>query len=66
MDSKRILDLIALVLLIIGALNWGLVGVADMNFVEKFIGVGMVSKAIYAVVGLAGIYALTWLVKKPE
>jgi len=46
-------------LVIIGALNWGLVGVADYNLVDHIFGVGsVVSRIIYTVVGLSGISLL--------
>ena len=45
---------------IIGALNWGLVGVADFNLVDYLFGAGTVaSRVIYSVVGLSGIALLT-------
>ncbi len=52
------LDKLALVLLIIGGLNWGLVGLWDMNLVMKVFGSGTLTAVIYDLVGLAGLYAL--------
>lgn len=47
---------IALVLTIIGALNWGLVGLFDYNLVDALFGVGsFTSMLIYILVGIAGI-----------
>ena len=41
---------------IIGALNWGLVGLANINLVEEVFGVGTgLTRAIYALVGLSGL-----------
>lgn len=54
----KYLDIIAAVLVVIGALNWGLVGVADFNLVEALFGGTMVDRIIYGVVGLAGIYQI--------
>lgn len=46
----------ALVLTIIGALNWGLIGLFDFNLVDTLFGVGsFLSMIIYVLVGLAGI-----------
>jgi uncharacterized membrane protein YuzA (DUF378 family) len=46
-------------LVIIGALNWGLVGVLQFNFVEQIFGSGSaLTRVIYALVGLAGIIKL--------
>lgn len=50
---------IALILVIIGALNWGLVGVMNYNLVSALFGENSkVSKAIYALVGIAGVYSI--------
>ncbi len=50
-------DLIVGVLLIIGALNWGLVGLFDFNVVGTIFGeMSILSRFIYALVGLAAMY----------
>ncbi len=47
---------IALVLVIIGALNWGLVGLFDVNLVSLIFGVdSLLSNIVYVLVGIAGI-----------
>ncbi len=46
---------IALVFSIIGAINWGLVGLFSFNLVEALFGTGMFSAIIYMIVGIAGI-----------
>ena len=44
---------------IIGALNWGAVGLLHLNLVEKFFGAGTtVTRGIYGLVGLSGIMLL--------
>ncbi len=44
---------------IIGALNWGLVGLAQFNLVDHFFGAGsMTSRVIYDIVGLSGLALL--------
>lgn len=43
-------------ILVIGALNWGLVGLLNMNIVESIFGMGMIANIVYIVVGLAGAY----------
>jgi len=46
-------------IVIIGALNWGLVGVADFNLVDYIFGNGSIaSRVIYSVVGLSGLALL--------
>ena len=45
---------------IVGALNWGLVGVANFNLIEHFLGAGSVATHIvYSVIGLSGIALLS-------
>ncbi len=53
-------DWAALVLVIIGALNWGLVGVARLNLVETILGLGTLTQVVYILVGLAGLY-MVWM-----
>ena len=52
------LDLVALVLVIIGGLNWGLIGLFQgFNLVETlFSTVPMLAKIVYDIVGLAALY----------
>ncbi len=58
------LDWIAFVLVIVGALNWGLVGLFDFNLVDAIFGTGSVLSAIiYVVVGLSGLYVVYSLYK---
>lgn len=57
------LDMTAMVLLIVGGLNWGL-GIWDINLVTMLFGVGSVmTNIVYALVGLSGIYKLFSLFK---
>ncbi len=45
-------------LAIIGALNWGTVGLLGINVVEKVLGGGMLTRIVYDIVGLAGLALL--------
>ncbi|MFZ2126371.1 MAG: DUF378 domain-containing protein [Candidatus Microsaccharimonas sp.] len=55
----RVVNVIALILIIIGGLNWGLVGFFDYNLVDAIFGEGSgLARVIYAVVGLAAVYKL--------
>jgi len=51
----NVIQKIALVLTIIGALNWGLIGLFNFNLVEMIFGTSMLSAIIYMLVGIAGI-----------
>ena len=56
----KALNYIALSLVIVGAVNWGLIGFLDFNLVDALFGTGSVlSRIIYAVVGVCGLYALS-------
>lgn len=58
----NVFSVIALILTIIGALNWLSVGIFGFNFVN-FITFGMVwlERLLYILVGIAGIYMIVWL-----
>jgi hypothetical protein len=59
MMKLNIWDWIAFILVIIGALNWGLVGFFNWDLVMAIFGaMPMVARVIYALVGLAGVYML--------
>ena len=50
------LQKVCLVVTIIGALNWGFVGLLDINLVDLLFGAGsVVSRIIYSIVGLTGL-----------
>lgn len=58
------LDWAAMVLMIIGGLNWGLVGAFDYNLVANLFGSQTpLSRLIYAVVGIASLYGIYLLSK---
>ncbi|MBB5172855.1 DUF378 domain-containing protein [Texcoconibacillus texcoconensis] len=58
----------ALLLAIIGAVNWGLIGFFRFDLVAAIFGgqAAGISRLIYAVVGLAGIYCISILFKPSE
>ena len=50
-------DLIALVLVLVGGVNWGLVGLLDLNLVDSiFMSGSMLAKLIYILVGVSAVY----------
>jgi uncharacterized membrane protein YuzA (DUF378 family) len=58
------IDWIALVLMIVGGLNWGLVGILDFDLVAALFGpMTGVSRVVYALVGLAAVWGLVMLAK---
>ena len=60
----RSLNIITLLLVIIGAINWGLIGFFQFNLIDTIFGVGTVfSRIIYAIVGICGLYAIYFFAK---
>lgn len=58
----KVVDKIALVLIIIGAINWGLVGFFNFNLVDSIFGtMSVVSRIIYALVGISGLWGIKLL-----
>ena len=62
------LDLVALILVIVGALNWALVGLLEFDLVATITGdefgeVNILSRIVYVLVGLAGVYLLTMVAR---
>jgi len=53
---KSVLDMIAMILVLIGGLNWGLVGAFGFNLVDAIFGSGIVTQIIYILVGISAIY----------
>lgn len=54
----KILSYITLTLVIVGSINWGLIGLLDFNLVDALFGTdSFLSSLIYSLVGLAGLYS---------
>jgi len=57
----KILDYAALALVIIGAINWGLIGFFGFDLVRVLFGdMSLLSRIVYALVGVSGLYALSY------
>lgn len=55
------LDYTVLVLVIIGAINWGLIGFFGLDIVAFICGsMSIISRIIYAVIGVCGLYAISY------
>lgn len=61
-SGKKTINCVAIILVIIGALNWGLVGFFNWNFVTSVFGYGL-GRVVYAIVGLAGLWSLSLISK---
>lgn len=63
-----IMDKIALLLVIIGSVNWGLVGIFNFDLVATLFGgqTAMLSRIVYTVVGAAGLWCISLLFRERE
>jgi uncharacterized protein len=65
-NKPNVLDWIAIVLLIVGGLNWGLVGFFNWSLVTAIanaVMLPMLATIIYAIVGIAAIYSIFSVIK---
>ena len=63
-----IMDRIALIVTIIGALNWGSIGIFGFDIVGALFGGqgSLISRIIFTIVGLAGLWAITFLFRNQK
>ena len=58
----KIIDKIALVLIIVGAINWGLIGLFKFDLVAAIFGnMTLISRIVYSLVGVSGLWGLKLL-----
>ena len=62
------LDKISLTLIIIGALNWGAVGLFQLDLVAWLFGgqAALLSRVVYTLIALAGVWCVSLLFREPE
>ena len=61
----KIIDKVAFVLIIIGAINWGLIGFFKFDLVATIFGeMSVLSRIIYALVGVSGLWGIKLLLVK--
>lgn len=58
MREMTVVEWVAVVLVLVGALNWGLVGLFGFNLVTTVLGDGMLAKLVYDLVGLGALVEL--------
>lgn len=66
MGIAHVVKWVAIALVLVGALNWGLMGAFHLNVVTAIFGDGMVTRVIYILVGLAALYKIILMVAKKE
>lgn len=64
MERLNLVDWVCLTLVIIGGINWGLVGLFNMNLVALLFGnMSTLSKLVYSIVGIASVYLIFTAIK---
>ena len=60
----KVIDTIVLILIIIGAINWGLLGFFQFDLVAAIFGdMSTFSRIIYAIIGICGLYSISFFAK---
>jgi len=60
----NVVDWIAMILVVVGGLNWGLIGLADFDLVATLFGaMSVLSRVVYVLVGLSAIYIAVMAMK---
>lgn len=62
----KVLDVVTGILVIVGALNWGLIGLARFNLVEALFGQTVISAIVYSLVGIAAVYQASRMITARE
>ena len=63
--KEKIMDALALILIIVGAINWGSLGLFGFDIVGSIFGgqLSALSRIIFTIVGLGGLWAITFFFK---
>ncbi len=63
----KTIDIIALILVIVGAINWGLIGLFNFDLVATLFGaMSAISRIIYTLVGIAGLWSIRFFARVNE
>lgn len=63
----KTIDIIALILVIVGAINWGLIGLFNFELVATLFGaMSAISRIIYTLVGIAGLWSIRFFARVNE
>lgn len=65
MYKFKLIDKVSLILVIIGAINWGLIGLFNFNLVDSLFGqpTNLIGRIVYILIGVSGIDMLMLLFK---
>lgn len=65
MKNSKFLNWLAVLLSVIGAINWGLMGILEKDLIMGILGLGWdLSRIIYIIVGVAGVWTLIFVLPK--
>jgi uncharacterized membrane protein YuzA (DUF378 family) len=64
MEALKRMEPVWLALVVVGALNWGVVGLFDTNLVAEIFGTGTVVDVVYAIIGIAGLMMVPRLLEE--
>lgn len=63
--KSKFLNWLAVLLSVIGAINWGLMGILEKDLIMGILGLGWgISRIIYIIVGVAGVWTLIFVLPK--
>lgn len=64
MKKSQFIETASIILLLIGGLNWGLVGFFEWNFIDTIFGFGStLSRVVYSLVGISALYRIAMWAK---
>ena len=67
MKNLNAFDWVAFILLIIGGVNWGLVGALNVDLVSSIFGaMSVLSRTVYVIVGLSALYSIYILTARTQ
>ena len=59
MKKSQVIEMVSIILLLVGGLNWGLVGFFEWNFIDTVFGMdSTLSRVIYSLIGLSALYRI--------
>jgi len=64
MEAIKRMEPVWLALVVVGALNWGVIGLFDTNLVGEIFGTGTVVDVVYAIIGIAGLMMVPRLLEE--
>lgn len=63
----KLLNNIVLALIILGAINWGLLGIFQFDLVANIFGyMSVFSRIIYSIIGISGLYAISFFIRNND